>query len=93
MTIFLLRPIYGEVASLSGRRGHFLSFINRDNLRLMTHENPRLKYGLARIFRKELTPPEARLWARIKGKPDGLTSASNTLSALTSLISIARVPS
>ncbi len=30
------------------------------------------KHALARHFRKELTPPEARLWARLKGKTDGL---------------------
>ena len=31
-----------------------------------------LKYALARKLRRELTPPEARLWLRLKGKPDGL---------------------
>ncbi len=38
----------------------------------MAVEKPRLKYGLARHFRKALTPPEARLWQRLKGKPDGI---------------------
>jgi very-short-patch-repair endonuclease len=35
-------------------------------------DQPRLKYALARRLRRELTPPEARLWARLKGKPDGV---------------------
>ncbi len=30
------------------------------------------KYALARQFRRALTPPEARLWVRLKGKTDGL---------------------
>ena len=38
----------------------------------MTPPNPPLKYELARQFRKELTQPEVRLWARIKGKPEGI---------------------
>ncbi|WAC49271.1 endonuclease domain-containing protein [Asticcacaulis sp. SL142] len=38
----------------------------------MNPPKPRLKYELARQFRKDLTPPEVRLWARIKGKPDGI---------------------
>ncbi len=38
----------------------------------MPIEKPRLKYGLARHLRKTLTPPEARLWQRLKGKPDGI---------------------
>jgi len=32
----------------------------------------RRKHGLARLLRKELTPPEARLWLRLKGRSDGL---------------------
>ena len=38
----------------------------------MTSERPKLKYELARSFRKALTPPEARLWLRLKGKSDGV---------------------
>ncbi|MBP2160383.1 MULTISPECIES: endonuclease domain-containing protein [Asticcacaulis] len=38
----------------------------------METPKPRLKYKLARRFRQELTPPEARLWFRLKGKPDGI---------------------
>jgi very-short-patch-repair endonuclease len=30
------------------------------------------KYALARHFRRNLTDAEARLWFRLKGKPDGL---------------------
>ena len=30
------------------------------------------KYALARHFRRNLTDAEARLWLRLKGKPDGL---------------------
>ncbi|HTM81677.1 endonuclease domain-containing protein [Asticcacaulis sp.] len=30
------------------------------------------KYALARQFRRTLTPPEVRLWTRLKGKTDGL---------------------
>ena len=32
----------------------------------------RKKYALARQFRKELSDAEARLWFRLKGKPDGV---------------------
>ena len=32
----------------------------------------RLKYAQARRLRRELTPPEARLWLRLKGRQDGL---------------------
>jgi len=32
----------------------------------------RKKYALARQFRKELTDGEVRLWAGLKGKPEGL---------------------
>lgn len=38
----------------------------------MTPPKHRLKYEQARQMRKALTPPEARLWARLKGKPDGI---------------------
>lgn len=38
----------------------------------MRGEKSQHKHGLARQFRKDLTPPEARLWARLKGKADGL---------------------
>lgn len=38
----------------------------------MSITKPRLKYELARRFRRQLTPPEARLWSRLKGKPDGV---------------------
>lgn len=38
----------------------------------MDAPKPHLKYKLARRFRQQLTPPEARLWVRIKGKPDGI---------------------
>ena len=34
----------------------------------MTH---RLKYGLARRFRKALTPPEVRLWVRLRSRGGG----------------------
>jgi len=30
------------------------------------------KYALARLFRRNLTDAEARLWFRLKGKPEGL---------------------
>jgi very-short-patch-repair endonuclease len=36
----------------------------------MKTPKPRLKYELARRFRRELTPPEARLWLRLKGRPE-----------------------
>jgi very-short-patch-repair endonuclease len=32
----------------------------------------RKKYALARQFRKELTDAEARIWLRLKGKPEGV---------------------
>ena len=32
----------------------------------------RLKYAQARRLRRALTPPEARLWLRLKGRQDGL---------------------
>ena len=32
----------------------------------------RLKYELANHLRRDMTPPERRLWLRIKGKPDGI---------------------
>jgi very-short-patch-repair endonuclease len=35
-------------------------------------ENRRPKIALARRFRRELTPPETRLWVRLKDKPDGI---------------------
>ena len=35
-------------------------------------DKPPRKYALARQFRQELTPPEARLWARLKLKPEGV---------------------
>lgn len=38
----------------------------------MRGDKAKYKYGLARQFRKALTPPEARLWARLKGKADSL---------------------
>ena len=38
----------------------------------MRGDKAKYKYALARQFRKALTPPEARLWARLKGKTDGL---------------------
>jgi very-short-patch-repair endonuclease len=58
--ITLLPILHGEVARSAG------------GVTWMSQQEPRLKYGLARILRKELTPPEARIWARLKGKPDGL---------------------
>jgi very-short-patch-repair endonuclease len=39
---------------------------------LKSQQTARLKYGLAKLLRKEMTPPEARIWARLKSKPDGL---------------------
>jgi very-short-patch-repair endonuclease len=38
----------------------------------MPAPKPHLKYELARRFRQELTDAEARLWVRIKGKPEGV---------------------
>jgi len=38
----------------------------------MRGDKSQYKYALARRFRKVLTPPEARLWVRLKGKTDGL---------------------
>ena len=38
----------------------------------MRGDKSQYKYALARQFRKALTPPEVRLWARLKGKRDGL---------------------
>jgi very-short-patch-repair endonuclease len=38
----------------------------------MRGDKSQYKYALARQFRRALTPPETRLWARLKGKMDGL---------------------
>lgn len=38
----------------------------------MDEPRHRLKYEQARQMRKALTPPEARLWARLKGKSGGV---------------------
>ncbi|HWU48809.1 MAG TPA: DUF559 domain-containing protein [Asticcacaulis sp.] len=38
----------------------------------MGESQHRLKYAQARRLRRELTPPEARLWLRLKGRQDGL---------------------
>lgn len=33
---------------------------------------PKRKHALARVLRKDMTPPEVRLWLRLKSKPEGL---------------------
>ncbi len=44
----------------------------RRGVSFMRGNKSQYKYALARQFRRALTPPEVRLWARLKGKADGL---------------------
>jgi very-short-patch-repair endonuclease len=60
----------GEVARRSAK--HEVRDGGRGPARVTLRDAFRKKYALARQFRKALTDGEVRIWAGLKGKPDGL---------------------